>query len=54
MDGIVKIVGDVDQNDVLPVVKALSPVPGGVGPVTVAMLLENVIEAAENSLKTKK
>ena len=43
-----KIRGDVDPR-VYKKVKAYSPVPGGVGPVTVAMLMKNLIEAAKNS-----
>ena len=39
-----KVFGDVDQESVLPKVSLLSPVPGGVGPVTVAKLFENVVE----------
>jgi methylenetetrahydrofolate dehydrogenase (NADP+)/methenyltetrahydrofolate cyclohydrolase len=41
------IVGDVDFNAVRPVVTAITPVPGGVGPVTTMMLLEQTVEAAE-------
>lgn len=41
------ITGDVDFASVEPVVRAISPVPGGVGPVTVAMLLNNVVEVAK-------
>jgi 5,10-methylene-tetrahydrofolate dehydrogenase/Methenyl tetrahydrofolate cyclohydrolase len=41
------IVGDVDFAAVRPVVSAISPVPGGVGPVTTMMLLGQVVEAAE-------
>jgi methylenetetrahydrofolate dehydrogenase (NADP+) / methenyltetrahydrofolate cyclohydrolase len=41
------IVGDVDYAAVRPVVAAITPVPGGVGPVTTMMLLGQVIEAAE-------
>lgn len=40
-------VGDVDQDAVRETVSAMSPVPGGVGPMTVAMLLSNVVRAAE-------
>ena len=40
------LVGDVDYDDVAPVAGWLTPVPGGVGPLTVAMLLENTIRAA--------
>lgn len=48
-DGRSRTVGDVDAASVLPTAGFLSPVPGGVGPVTVAMLLENVIAAAERA-----
>lgn len=44
--------GDVNFNEVLPLVKLITPVPGGVGPVTVAMLLKNLVFAAKNNLKT--
>lgn len=46
-DGRMKTVGDVDFEGVKNVAGAISPVPGGVGPVTVSMLLRNVVEAAE-------
>jgi methylenetetrahydrofolate dehydrogenase (NADP+)/methenyltetrahydrofolate cyclohydrolase len=42
-----KLVGDVDFDSVLPVASALTPVPGGVGPMTVAMLLRNTLHAFE-------
>jgi methylenetetrahydrofolate dehydrogenase (NADP+)/methenyltetrahydrofolate cyclohydrolase len=42
-----RVVGDVDAASVTPVAGALSPVPGGVGPMTVAMLLLNVVKARE-------
>ena len=42
------IVGDVDWESVIDKVSAITPVPGGVGPMTIAMLVENTIEAAEN------
>lgn len=42
------IKGDVDYETVAPKAKFITPVPGGVGPVTVAKLLENVIIVAEN------
>ncbi len=41
-----KTVGDVDYEAVRPIAGAITPVPGGVGPVTVAMLLRNTVEAA--------
>lgn len=46
-DGKTRTVGDVAFDQVAPIAGAISPVPGGVGPVTVAMLLLNVVEAAE-------
>ncbi len=39
-----KCVGDVDYADVSDIVKMISPVPGGVGPMTVASLFENVVD----------
>jgi len=42
------IVGDVDYDSVLPYVSAITPVPGGVGPMTIAMLLSNTFTAAQN------
>jgi len=38
------IVGDVDFDEVLKVAKAVTPVPGGVGPMTIACLLSNTVE----------
>jgi len=45
--GKTRTVGDVDFEGVREVANWVSPVPGGVGPMTVAMLLSNVVEAAE-------
>jgi methylenetetrahydrofolate dehydrogenase (NADP+)/methenyltetrahydrofolate cyclohydrolase len=45
-----KTVGDVDFGAVSEVAGAITPVPGGVGPVTVAMLLRNTVEAARKQL----
>jgi methylenetetrahydrofolate dehydrogenase (NADP+)/methenyltetrahydrofolate cyclohydrolase len=44
-----RLVGDVDFESVAPKAAAITPVPGGVGPMTVAMLLANVVLAAERS-----
>ena len=44
------IVGDVDFESVKDVASFISPVPGGVGPVTVAMLLNNVLNVAKNKI----
>ncbi|OGI86403.1 hypothetical protein A3A05_01905 [Candidatus Nomurabacteria bacterium RIFCSPLOWO2_01_FULL_41_12] len=46
--GRASIVGDVDLESVKDVALYVSPVPGGVGPVTVAMLLNNVLQVAKN------
>ncbi|MEB2401621.1 MAG: bifunctional methylenetetrahydrofolate dehydrogenase/methenyltetrahydrofolate cyclohydrolase FolD [Alcaligenaceae bacterium] len=44
-----KLVGDVDFESARKVAGAITPVPGGVGPMTIAMLLVNTLEAAERS-----
>jgi len=49
-----KIVGDVDFDKVKEKASYITPVPGGVGPMTVVMLIENVIHAYELLKKTKK
>lgn len=41
-----KLCGDVDYDDVVPVCSAITPVPGGVGPMTIAMLMNNCVESA--------
>lgn len=40
-----KLCGDVDFDEILPVCSAITPVPGGVGPMTIAMLLNNCLES---------
>ena len=42
-----KLCGDVDTEEVAKVAGYISPVPGGVGPMTIAMLLSNTVEAYE-------
>lgn len=42
-----KLCGDVDYEDVEPVASAITPVPGGVGPMTIAMLMHNCVESVE-------
>jgi len=42
-----KLCGDVDFEAIRQVAGAITPVPGGVGPLTIAMLLENTLKAAE-------
>jgi methylenetetrahydrofolate dehydrogenase (NADP+)/methenyltetrahydrofolate cyclohydrolase len=42
-----RLVGDVDFDSVKEVAKAITPVPGGVGPMTIAMLLSNTVKACE-------
>ena len=43
------IVGDVDFDEVSKVAKAITPVPGGVGPMTIACLLSNTVECFKRS-----
>lgn len=45
-----RLIGDSDYNDLLETASAITPVPGGVGPMTIAMLMFNTLEAAENTL----
>ncbi len=42
-----KLCGDVDYEDVAPVCSAITPVPGGVGPMTIAMLMNNCVESVK-------
>ena len=46
-----KLCGDVDFDAVQPVAGAITPVPGGVGPMTIAMLMRNTVTASKNKLK---
>ena len=46
-----KLCGDVDFESVEPVASYITPVPGGVGPMTITMLLKNTLTAAENLAK---
>lgn len=43
-----KLCGDVDFDDVVDKVSAITPVPGGVGPMTIAMLMNNCVEAVRS------
>jgi len=45
-----KLAGDVDFEAVKEIAGWITPVPGGVGPMTVAMLLVNTVKAAEQTL----
>ena len=45
-----KLVGDVDFDEVAPKCSFITPVPGGVGPMTITMLLANTLSAAKNRL----
>ncbi|MFN2590625.1 MAG: bifunctional 5,10-methylenetetrahydrofolate dehydrogenase/5,10-methenyltetrahydrofolate cyclohydrolase [Actinomycetota bacterium] len=49
-----KLVGDVDFDGVSKVAGAITPVPGGVGPMTVAMLMANTVTAAERAAITSR
>jgi methylenetetrahydrofolate dehydrogenase (NADP+)/methenyltetrahydrofolate cyclohydrolase len=48
-----KLVGDVDFEAVKEVASAITPVPGGVGRMTIAMLMKNTVEAARKSMEPK-
>jgi methylenetetrahydrofolate dehydrogenase (NADP+)/methenyltetrahydrofolate cyclohydrolase len=50
-DGKPTLVGDVDFADVSAIAGAITPVPGGVGPMTIACLLENTLQAARRAVK---
>ncbi len=49
-----KLCGDVDFAEVEPIVGAITPVPGGVGPMTIAMLMRNTLTAAKRAHEKKK
>ena len=46
-----KLLGDVKFDEVEPKASFITPVPGGVGPMTIAMLVENVVKAEKNKKK---
>ena len=50
-DGKSKLVGDVDFDSAVEVAGAITPVPGGVGPMTIAMLMDNAVRAAEKAVE---
>jgi methylenetetrahydrofolate dehydrogenase (NADP+)/methenyltetrahydrofolate cyclohydrolase len=50
-DGKAKVVGDVAFDEAKEVASAITPVPGGVGPMTIAMLLANTLEAARRRME---
>ncbi len=45
-----KLCGDVDYEDVAPISSMITPVPGGVGPMTITMLLKNTLTAARKKI----
>ena len=45
------LVGDVDYKDVFDHVSAITPVPGGIGPLTIAMLMKNTVQAFKNVIQ---
>ncbi|HUU85921.1 MAG TPA: bifunctional 5,10-methylenetetrahydrofolate dehydrogenase/5,10-methenyltetrahydrofolate cyclohydrolase [Phycisphaerae bacterium] len=52
--GRTRIVGDVRFDEVAPIAGAITPVPGGVGPITVAILLQSAVEAARKQGGTRR
>ncbi|MFL1526281.1 bifunctional methylenetetrahydrofolate dehydrogenase/methenyltetrahydrofolate cyclohydrolase FolD [Pseudomonas sp. O230] len=53
-DGRSRLVGDVDFESALPQVSAITPVPGGVGPMTIAFLMKNTVTAAVQQAHTQR
>jgi methylenetetrahydrofolate dehydrogenase (NADP+) / methenyltetrahydrofolate cyclohydrolase len=53
-DGKTRLVGDVDFESVKDVAKAVTPVPGGVGPMTIAYLLKNTLDCCARAIKNSK
>lgn len=49
-----RLVGDVDYSGVRTVAGWITPVPGGVGPMTVAMLMQNTLTCAKKVVKVRK
>ncbi|SDT07234.1 bifunctional methylenetetrahydrofolate dehydrogenase/methenyltetrahydrofolate cyclohydrolase FolD [Pseudomonas fuscovaginae UPB0736] len=49
-----RLVGDVDFDSALPQVSAITPVPGGVGPMTIAFLMKNTVTAAAQQAQTQR
>jgi len=49
-----KLAGDVAFNEVAPKASYITPVPGGVGPMTIAMLMKNTLDAARNKVSKNK
>ena len=45
-----RLTGDVDFDSIKEKASFITPVPGGVGPMTIAMLMKNTLEAAENRI----
>lgn len=51
VDGKSKVVGDIDADSVMGIAGFLTPVPNGVGPMTIAILIRNTVRAAKNRLR---
>jgi 5,10-methylene-tetrahydrofolate dehydrogenase/methenyl tetrahydrofolate cyclohydrolase len=49
-----RLAGDVDFPGVSQVARAITPVPGGVGPMTIAVLLHNTLKAARRSVAAER
>ena len=46
-----RLIGDCDFDDLVETASYITPVPGGVGPITIAMLMYNTLESAQNNIK---
>ena len=51
VNGVRRLVGDVKYDEVAAKASYITPVPGGVGPMTIAMLLRNTLESAKEAVK---
>jgi methylenetetrahydrofolate dehydrogenase (NADP+)/methenyltetrahydrofolate cyclohydrolase len=49
-----KLVGDVAFDEAAPKARAITPVPGGVGPMTIAMLMANTVKACQQSVESRR
>lgn len=50
--GVFRVTGDVCFDEAVKVASAITPVPGGVGPVTISMLLSNTLDSAKHAFGT--
>ena len=49
-----RLTGDVDYDEAIKVASKITPVPGGVGPMTIAMLLQNTLDGGRRAIAPRK